>query len=419
MKTVRSLIINALALAERIRMGGIAYNPLSKDVIQDPYSTFTVLREQSPVHRSFLTGCWIISRYDDVEAVLKNHEKFSNNPKLRRNRWERILPPGPDDYSTLLVDPPHHTWLRKIVNRGFTYQAIMEQEPMIRNVLDSLIDNISDTEGFDFMKEVAKPLPMIVVTRMLGIPDEDQKKFGRWSRDRAQLLELTVTREEREQGVMAGKAMAGYFKLLCEKRRIQPTDDITSLLVHESEDGKSLSSKEAVDMLTVLFVAGQETTANLIGNGMLALLKRPDQVALLRQNPDDFSMIQKAVREMLRYDGPVQGDFRIACVDSRLGGVSIRKGDGLILLIGAANRDPEAFERAEEFDITRKGPNHLGFGRGIHHCVGAGLAQLQTQIVLEKLLKRFKVLELIDKKPRFQSRTIVRGLESLHLRAVK
>lgn len=417
MRIIKSLVTATLVLAERMR-SGVAYNPFSRDVIQDPYSTFAALREHSPIHRSLLTGCWIVSRYSDVETILKDHEGFSNNPKWRRNRRGHVLPPGPDDYSTLLVDPPRHTWLRKIVGRGFSYQAIVEWEPMIRDVVENLIDNISNLAEFDFMKEVAHPLPLTVITRMLGIPDEDQKKFEKWSRDRARLLELTVSRKERNHGVTAGKAMIQYFTSLCEKRRIQPTHDITSLLVHESDGGHSMSLKEATDMLTVLLVAGNETTSNLIGNGMLALLKRPDQVSLLRRNLS-ASRLQKAVREMLRYDGPVQGDFRIALNDSEVGGTPIQKGDGLILLIGAANRDPEAFERADEFDLTRKGLNHLAFGRGIHHCVGSHLAQLQTQIVLEKLLEKFEVLELIDKEPRYQDRTVVRGLESLNLRAVR
>ncbi len=416
MKIIKPLIINTLALAEKVRSGA-TYNPLSKNVMQNPYPVFADLRENSPIHRSLLTGCWIVSRYSDTESILKDHENFSNNPGLRRDRKGRVLPPGPDDYSVLLVDPPHHTWLRKIVNKGFSYQAIMEREPMIRNVVENLIDNISNPKDFDFMKEVARPLPMIVITRMLGIPDEDRKKIKKWSGDRAQLLELTVSQKEGKEGVAAGKAMAGYFTSLCEKRQLQPAKDITSLLVHESEDGKALSLKEAVDMLTVLLVAGNETTANLMGNGMLALLKKPDQVDLLRKNPS-ADMIQKAVREMLRYDGPVQKDFRIARNNFKIRRVSIQKGDGLILLIGAANRDPEVFERPDEFEITRTGPRHLAFGRGIHHCVGSGLAQLQTQILLEILLKKFKVLELTDKIPRFQNRTVVRGLQSLNLRAI-
>ena len=409
--------MKALVLAERLRKGGVAYNPLSKDFMQNPYPTYEVLRKNSPIHRSFLTDTWIVTRFADVEAILRDHERFSNDPRLRRHKGSsRALPPGPDDYSILLVDPPQHTRLRRIVNRGFTRNAIEARKPVICEAVTRLLDEIPSLQKFDFIKAIAHPLPLIVITEMLGIPACDRKKFGLWSKQRARLLELTVSASERELGLAAGNAMAEYFTALAEKRRVAPKDDITSLLVQENEGEENFSHEEAIDMLAVLLVAGNETTANLIGNGMLALLNNPSQVERLRQDPD---AINGAVNEMLRYDGPVQSDFRVARTDCDISGTTIRKGDGVILLIGAANRDPEAFERADEFDIARGGPSHLAFGRGIHHCIGAVLAKLQAKIVIEMVLKRFKVLELIDRHPRFQNTTVLRGLKSLEMRAIK
>ena len=410
---LRSLVIQSLVVAERIRSGA-AYDPLSRRVTQNPYPTYGALRTHSPVHLSLLMDVWVLTRYTDIHRVLADTQRFSNNPHMRSKKRRRpaALPPGPDDYSGLLVDPPHHTRLRKVVNKGFTRQAVQALEPRVRAHMTRLLDEIQNPASFDFIQAVAQRLPMILITEVLGIPAKDRPKFEVWSKQRARLLELTVSRADREVAMKAIQGMSEYFRPLVKSRRTQPREDLISLLAQDGEEDEYLTRDEAVDMLAVLLVAGNETTANLIGNGMLALLQHEDQLERLRE---DKSAIGAAVEEMLRYDGPVQVDFRIAREDCEIGGTPIRQGEGLILLLGAANRDPEVFERAEEFDITRGGPSHLAFGRGIHHCVGAPLARLQACMAIEMILDRFEMIRLLEDQPKFRNNAVMRGLKSLEI----
>ena len=249
---------------------------------------------------------------------------------------------------------------------------------------------------------------------MLGVPSESLRRFEVWSKQRARLLELTVTARERASARAAGRAMDEIFAPILEARRADPRDDIISVLARGNDRGERMTPEEALDMLRVLLVAGNETTANLIGNGMLALLTHPAQLERLREEPGE---IDSAVEEMLRFDGPVQCDFRVAVEHCEIGDVPIRPGDSLILLLGAANRDPEVFERADEFDIGRRGTRHLALGQGIHHCIGAQSARLQARIAIGMLLERFTSMRTLGGAPRFRSNSVMRGLESLHVSA--
>ena len=368
------------------------------------------------MHRSLLTHAWVLTRYADVDAVLRDHRRFSNDPRRREaaHRGIGALPAGPDDYSRLLVDPPEHTRLRRLVNEAFTPLAIEALEPRIRTITAELLERVATPASFDFVRDVAQPLPLRVITWMLGVPPESLRRFAVWSKQRARLLELTVTARERAGARAAGRAMDEIFAPIMKARRAEPRDDIISVLARGNEHGERMTPEEALDMLRVLLVAGNETTANLIGNGILALLTHPAQLERLREEPGE---IDSAVEEMLRFDSPVQCDFRVAVEHCEIGEVPIRPGDSLILLIGAANRDPEVFERADEFDIGRRETRHLAFGQGIHHCIGAQLARLQARIAIGMLLERFTAMRTLGGEPRFRSNAVMRGLESLHVSA--
>ena len=413
--TIRPLLTYALVLTERIRHR-VAYNPFADAITQDPYPTYAALRARNPVHRSLLTHAWVLTRYADVDAVLRDHRRFSNDPRRREaaHRGIGALPAGPDDYSRLLVDPPEHTRLQRLVKEAFTPRAVEALEPRIRTITAELLERVATPASFDLVRDVAQPLPLRVITGMLGVPPESLRGFEVWSKQRARLLELTVTARERAGARAAGRAMDEIFAPIMEARRAEPRDDIISVLARGNERGERMTPEEALDMLRVLLVAGNETTANLIGNGMLALLTHPAQLERLRGEP---WKIDSAVEEMLRFDGPVQCDFRVAVEHCEIGEVPIRPGDSLILLIGAANRDPEVFERADEFDIGRRGTRHLAFGRGIHQCIGAQLGRLQARIAIGMLLERFTSMRTLGGEPRFRSNSVMRGLESLQVSA--
>ena len=411
---VRSLVVNTLILRERWGSGA-AYNPLSARVAQDPYPDYARLRERSPVHRSRLMNAWVFSRYTDVDTVLRDHRRFSNDPAKRDlNRRQRATLPAPDDYTMLFLDPPDHTRLRALVNKAFTRRAVNALEPHIRGLMNNLLDAV-DPAGFDLMEAVAYPLPVIVIAEMLGVPAKDRDRFRTWSNRRARLLEPTLSPEERAAAMEAGEALDEYFTPIIQARRAEPESDIVSALAQAEEEGDALTEREMLNMLRLLLVAGNETTTNLIGNGMLALLRNPGELERLRADP---SLIPAAVEELLRFDSPVQTDFRGALEDCEVNGAPVRRGENIVLLIGSANRDPAAFEAPDRLDVGRAEGSHISFGRGIHHCIGAPLARLEGRVVLEALLERFASMRLLDEHPRYRGGVVLRGLESLPVAAV-
>ena len=411
---IRSVVVNALLLRERWSSGAV-YNPLSAAVAQDPYPQYADLRERSPVHRSRLMNAWVFSRYADVDTVLRDHRRFSNDPGKRTlSRRQQATLPGPDDYTMLFLDPPDHTRLRALVNKAFTRRAVNALEPHIRGLMKTLLDEV-DPAGFDLMEAVANPLPVIVIAEMLGVPPKDRVRFGIWSNQRARLLEPTIGPRERKTAAEAGEAFNDYFRPIIQARRAEPENDIVSALARAEEEGDALTEQETLNMLRLLLIAGNETTTNLIGNGMLALLRNPDELERLREDP---SLIPGAVEELLRFDSPVQTDFRGALEDCEVNGSPVRRGENIVLLIGSANRDPAAFEAPDRLDIGRSEGSHISFGRGIHHCIGAPLARLEGRIFLEVLLERFASIRLLDERPAYRGGVVLRGLESLPVSAV-
>ena len=411
-RTLQSLTINALLIPERWRKG-VAYNPLSDGMVRDPYPVYAKLRERSPVHHSRLAGGLVLSRYADVDRILRDHVRFSSDPDRRKSPRAGYKQPL-EERSMLFMDPPDHTRLRSLVNKAFTRPAINALEPRIRAIMSGLLDDIEDPSGFDLMEAVAIPLPVIVIAEMLGIPQHDRAQFRIWSDQRARLLEPMLTKSERKTADEASKQLSEYFLSIIRSRQGEPRDDIMTRLVHAEEQGDTLSETEMLNMLRLLLVAGNETTTNLIGNGVLALLRHPDQLQALR---DDPVLIPAAVDELLRYDSPVQMTLRCAVEDCDINGTSVRAGQDIILLGGSANRDPDAFENPDQLDFNRTKQDHISFGRGIHYCLGAALARLEGRIAIEMLLERFDALRLLTERPAFRYSIVLRGLTSLPVSA--
>ena len=395
---------------------GATYNPLSQSVIQDPYEVYRKLRRHSPVHRSVILGSWVLSRYEDVVATVRDHERFSNDPSWREPNTS-VLRPAPDDYSILLMDPPDHSRLRKIAATVFARARLAALSETITRTAAELIDRAARRRTIDWVAEVAAPLSMSVMLKMMGIPEHDRDRWATWVRERAPLLEMIATRRERRTSHRAGTEIQRYFTALLQSRRGSDGDDAISAFARQVAAGDRISMAEAADMLSVLMIAGNETTANLIGNGMLALLRHPEQMQRLREEP---ARIHDAVDEMLRFDSPVQTDFRIAKTTVALRSRVIQPGDGVILLTGSANRDEAAFEDADTFDIARNGPKHTSFGHGIHYCVGAELARMEVSAVFTEALRSADTITAHGDEPRYRPSTVIRGLAALplHLRGV-
>ena len=383
------------------------FDPVSSKFAQDPYPFYQRLRERDPVHRSRLFNGWVLSKFSDVDAVLRDHSRFSNDDRSLGETAPDAR--GDDVHSMLYLDPPDHTRLRSLVTKAFSARSIESLQSRIEQIVDQLLDQAESKGRFDIIEALAYPLPVIVIAEMLGVPPEDRDRFKRWSDDVARILEPRSSREEVQSAMDSRTALMEYFDGIVEEHRKEPKDDLVSALIVAQEEGDKLSHEEILVTLLLLLVAGNETTRNLIGNGMLALLRHPDELAQLRANPD---LLEPAVEELLRFDSPVQIDSRAALEDLELHGKPIRKGQRVICLVGSANRDIDVFDQSDRLDFGRENQSHISFGRGIHHCLGASLARLEAQVAFRNLLQRFPQI-LLAQKPRYRRRVALRGLESL------
>ena len=411
---LRPLVIGSLQLRERWQ-SGVSYNPLTPEVYLDPYPKYDELRAKDPVHWSPLLDAWVVTRFADTDAILRDHKRFSSDPRARgvgrRTRAEGIDNPG--GLSMLFLDPPDHTRLRALVSKAFTPPAIAALTPHIEAIVHELLEQISDPADFDLIETLAYPLPVIVMAEMLGVPPGDRASFKKWSDKRARILEPTIKPDEVQEANQATRELDQYFRGVIEERRVEPRGDLISALIEAEEANDKLNSDELLVMLRLLLIAGNETTTNLIGNGMLALLRNPEQLQLLRRRPE---LMDQAIDELLRYDTPVQVDSRTARVDLEIGGRKIRAGQGVIVLLGAANRDPAVFPDPNRLDITRRNGSSMAFGRGIHHCLGAPLARVEARAAFSALLERFEDLRLREE-PTFRDNVVLRGMRVLRLSA--
>jgi cytochrome P450 len=392
-------------------------DPFGPHMIADPYPTYRQLLETGPF---FLESrnTWVAARYADVQRVLRD-------PRFGRQSFgqsvERVFGPGPVTESfkrwILFMNPPDHTRIRSLVSKAFTPRATERLRSSIQQVVDNLIDPMEARGSFDLIAELAYPLPVVVICELLGIPEEDRNRFEEWSASLAQALDaFTVSRPDIiERSNAAALGLTAYFHDLVEKRRQEPRDDLLSAMIAAEEQGDKLSEEELLATSVLLFFAGHETTVNLIGTGVRNLLLHPEQTAKLRADP---SLIQGAVEELLRYDGPVQRTGRtVASGEVELGGATLKEGEPVVAIVAAANRDPAQFADPDRLDITRTDNQHLAFGAGIHYCVGAPLARVEAQIAINTLLRRFPTLTLQEETPTWRETAIIRGLTSLPLSA--
>jgi pimeloyl-[acyl-carrier protein] synthase len=385
----------------------------------DPHPLLRELRERGAVARDVL-GIWLVGRHADVNAGLRS-TKLSREP-WRTPVYRQLRPFIADSTMEAMVeqwmlfnDPPKHTRLRRLANRAFRPPVIDAMAERIEAVADELIDALPADGAFDLMADFAQPLPVRVICDVLGLPADDFATTKAWSDALALIVEPVRRRADLEAAGRAAQEMADYLRAHIARHRAQGRrDDLLGALVSAQDEG-SLSDDELLGNLILLFVAGHETTTNLIGNGVLTLLRHPGELARLRADP---GLIGPAVDEVLRYEGSVNIIGRHPIEPYRIGEFTIEPGETIFFLLGAANRDPAAFADPERFDIGRT-PNHqLGFGAGIHFCIGAPLARLEARIALNRLLARFPVLEGVDAAPRWRRLINLRGLEVLNLRAV-
>ena len=388
--------------------------PTVKRNTQNPYPAYAALRRKGQAHRSQSMNAWAFPRHREVDLILRDWQRFSNDGrKAAPDPGLRTTIPDPGTRSLLSLDPPEHRRLRTLVSKAFTPRAVKALEPHVRNLMHDLLDEVGDPSGFDLMEAVGKPLPLIVIAEMLGVPAGDRARFRAWGDRRSRIMEPSISTEERADAVLAADQLDGYFATVIEQRRADPREDILSALVLAEEQGERLNGTEMLALLRQLLVAGNQTSANLIGNGMLALLRHPDRLERLRNDP---SLIPQAIEELLRYDSPVQVVLRRALEDCEVNGFPLQRGDDIVLMLGAANRDPARFENPDLLDFGRADRGHLSFGYGIHACIGATLARLEGRVAIEVLLERFPTIRLADPDPPFHSSIVLRGLRSLPIR---
>jgi cytochrome P450 len=392
------------------------FNPWSPEFIADPYPFYHRLRTTEPMHLMPL-GFYIASRHADVTAILRDR-RFGKDfvgrmtrrggPKIMEEPIYRSM-----RHWMLQLDPPDHGRLRGLVVRAFSARRIEDMRPRIQAIVDDIIDRIEGRGRMDLIADFAYRLPVTVICDMLGIPEEDRQVFHSGSRMGGRLLDLApLTADEIQQQNAFNLAMAEYFHRLFELRRGEPGDDLTTHLVQAEEAGDKLTNEELTANVILLFGAGHETTVNLIGNGLLALHRNPDQLRLLRDNPP---LAPNAVEELLRYDSSVQVTGRTTLEDvEEIGGVPLQKGQSVVCLLGSANRDPAVYADPDRLDITRADIRPMSFGGGIHYCVGAQLARIEGEIAITTLLRRLPNLRIDDvEHPDWRQTFVLRGLNKL------
>ncbi len=383
----------------------------------DPYPRYAALRRMAPVHRSAI-GLWVLSRYEDCQHLLrhpgvgKDFSQAASTVGLSEEQQAEQAAFRNDRSNMLFADPPDHTRLRSLATRAFTPKTVERLRPQIVALVDELIDGF-EGEEVDVMDALAFRLPVTVIGQMLGVPKEDRAQFRPLVRAVTALLELAVTPEAMSEATAASTVMERYFADLVAERRARPRNDLLTKLIQAEDEGDQLTEWELISTSILLFAAGFETTTHLIGNGLLALLRHPDQLERLR---NDRALLRSAVEELLRFDSPVQITARTAYEELVIDGHHIEPNSTVLALIGAANRDPNRFTHPDRLDVGRAEGSPLSFGSGIHYCLGAALARLEGQIVLDRLLSRFRTMELVGDEPRHRDSLTLRGLLELRMR---
>ena len=401
-------------------MSALQFNPADPATNADPFPIFRRLQDEDPVHWSGAVKGWVVTRYDDVRAIALDRAMSADRVRpffevLPGEEQRRLADLG--RYLTLWAvfkDPPDHTRLRGLMNRAFTPRAIEALRPNIARIVDDLLDNIVARGSADLIADFAYPLPASVIMDMLGVPRSDLGVMKVWSDDIALFVGIARATPDKYARAQAGtREMAAYFRRLVAERRKAPRDDMISALIAAEEQAQHLTEDEIVASCILLLFAGHETTANLIGNGVLAFLRHPGELAKLTARPE---LAASAVEECLRYDGPSGALARVVAVEHAMGGRMLKQGERVYAWMNAANRDPRRFPDPDRFDIERPDNRHLTFGHGAHFCLGAPLARLEAQIAFPRLFARLADLELTTNTFEWMDSLVLRGVKKLPVR---
>lgn len=400
----------------------IAFNPFDPSFAENPYPQLAQLREHDPVHKTLL-DFWVLFRYEDVNRFVRDHslsvEDRNAGPtmtdQLRKealgDRFEEMVERG--SHAILNLDPPDHTRLRRLVTKAFTPRVIEQLRPRIQEFVDQALDAAEAKGELELIGDLAFPLPFAVISEMLGMPETDSVQLREWSGTIVRSLEPLADPDLIRAIADAGEKMRAFTEEAIAWKRANPADDLLSALIAAEEGGDALSDEELIDQVILLYIAGHETTVNLIGNGTLALVRNRDQLELFRADP---SLEANAIEGLLRYDPPVQMTRRITLQDVEVRGKTIPAGTFVVCVIASANRDATQWgDTADVLDITRSGAErHLAFGGGVHYCLGAALARLEGRVAIGTLVRRFPGLELAGD-PTWNGRLNLRGLDRLPL----
>ena len=394
------------------------YTRLFEGRLSNPYPFYDRLRTEDPVHWSERFASWLLTGYADVTMALRDTRLSANRTgvfmKHLPEGMSQNLQPLRDHLATWMShsDPPDHTRLRNLVSKAFTPGMVEGMRNHVQEIVDDLLDAVQDEREIDIIRDIAYPLPAAVISDMLGVPPDAREQFKQWAEGIMAFtgggaLALPRIAENAQKSLFE---MYGYFGSLIRERRSQPQNDLISALIRIEEQGDRLTEEDLLGLCDQLLTAGHDTTRNLIGNGMLALLQNEDQIQKLREDP---SLIPSAVEELLRFDSPLQRQTRVAKEDFELHGHPIRKGQPILSMLGAANRDPSRFEDPNRLDVCRRNNGHLAFGSGIHYCLGAPLSRLEGQIAFNSILQRFPTIRLVNPVQQWRENMSVRGLISL------
>jgi cytochrome P450 len=397
-----------------------AFNPMDPAFVADPFPVYARGRAESPVHRHAGLPMLSLFRHADIVPVLSDADLWSSRFPLPPKAAELGLDPDREQ-SMLGQDPPEHDRLRSFVNRGFTPRRIRELEPHLRKIAGELLDDALARGRVDFVEAYSYPLPVIVIAELIGVPTADRHQFKEWSDKIVENLGegmggTPIDPVRAKERAEVSREMDAYFSRLLDERMREPRDDLLTQLVSAERDGDRLTRGEMLTMLSVLLIAGNETTRNLIGNIVIQLLAHPGELARLRADP---GLVPMAVNEVLRFDSSVQSTVRRATRPTEIGSEKIAQGDAVLTWLGSANRDESVFENADRFDITRDPNHHLSFGFGVHYCMGSHLARLEARVALDELLKRTRSFERTDDAPIERTPSfILRGPERLQVELI-
>jgi len=390
------------------------YHLLEPEVLANPYPLYHRLRSEDPVHWDRFLHTWVVTRYADVVTVL---QYFS---AVRTPTPEQLTALGLSSLAPLaevlvrqmlFMDPPAHGRIRGLAAKAFTPRRVETLRSHIQDIADSLLNAVQARGHMNVIEDLAYPLPAIVTAEMLGLPTSDWKQLTQWSADFAEALgNLQHDPDHAPRVLLSLGEACEYFRAEAREHREHPREDLISALLTAEQDGDSLSEEEVVANSIMLMTGGQETTTNLIGNGLLTLLRRPDQLEKLRA---DHSLIPSAIEELLRYESPIQYTSRLAPDNVQMGGKTIRKGQAVFAMMGAANRDPERFPDPDRLDICRQDNRHLAFAWAAHFCFGAPLARLEGEIAFETILQRMPNLRLEPGPVTWRENLAFRGLTAL------